>query len=287
VTGKETMKPETLIIFDYSGTLSIEAVRFADEEPLVETLRETGLDALGIATADIFWRDIVNPTWAEGSLTSVGYASLMARRIREVFDPTVSQKTIADRTRDFVQRYFASSVVDRRWCPLITDLLGDPAVSVVVATDHYAEATDAVCRHLAACGVAGRAAAKSETPVDGQSIVVANSADMGSYKSQHVFWETIRTWYPLDEVCRIIAVDDFGFNESMGDAYAAAEKVATRTVETATVLTDVFGCLVDVVPFVAMAYDGVAPKEQLPSVEDVIAQVRGLWDGSYESRHCV
>jgi len=274
------MKPETLVIFDYSGTLSIEAVRFADEEFLVETLKDTGLAALGVATADVFWREIVNPTWEEGSLTSVGYAVLMARRIQEVFDPAVSQETIADRASDFVQRYLASSVVDRRWCSLMTDLLGDPAVIAVVATDHYAEATDAACRHLSACGIEAEPAAKGEGAYDGTSVIVANSADMGSYKSQHAFWETLRKWYALDDIRRIIAVDDFGFNESMGDAYAAAEKVETRTAETATVLADVFGCLIDVVPFVAMAYDGDAPEDQLPSVEDAISHVRGIWDGS-------
>ncbi|MBE0555684.1 MAG: hypothetical protein IH628_00495, partial [Proteobacteria bacterium] len=62
-------QPDTVLIFDYSGTLSLEMPRFARAENLRRALAETGLAAVGVTGPEIFWDEIVNPTWVEGSTT--------------------------------------------------------------------------------------------------------------------------------------------------------------------------------------------------------------------------
>ncbi len=54
-----------MIIFDWSGTLSPEAVRFGEDENLKRELELSGLAALGVATPRTFWKEIVTPTWEE------------------------------------------------------------------------------------------------------------------------------------------------------------------------------------------------------------------------------
>jgi len=58
---------DTLLIFDYSGTLSLEAPRFGQPENLPRALAETGLAALGVTSPEIFWGQIVNPPGSRGA----------------------------------------------------------------------------------------------------------------------------------------------------------------------------------------------------------------------------
>ncbi len=66
------MMIEKVVIFDWSGTLSPEAVRFAEDENLKRELERSGLASLGMATSETFWNEIVNPTWEEGSTIAAG-----------------------------------------------------------------------------------------------------------------------------------------------------------------------------------------------------------------------
>ena len=43
-----------------------------------------------------------------------------------------------------------------------------------------------------------------------------------------LFWERLKQSLPLEAVTEIMIVDDFGFNETAGDAYAALAKVDKR-----------------------------------------------------------
>ena len=72
--------PSSLVIFDYSGTLSLEAPCFGRPENLGPALAESGLSGLGVSPEN-FWERIVNPTWEEGSTTAIGYQRLLAARI--------------------------------------------------------------------------------------------------------------------------------------------------------------------------------------------------------------
>ncbi len=145
---------DTLLIFDYSGTLSLEAPRFGQPENLLRALAETGLAALGVSTPEIFWGQIVNPTWVEGSTTQAGYKRVMAERIAALrLAPGASAEEIAAAASRFVDRYLDHSRIETDWRPLLTRLSENPNVTTIVATDHYAEATGRIIAELGAWGI--------------------------------------------------------------------------------------------------------------------------------------
>ena len=78
------MEPEKLIIFEYSGTLSLDAVLFTRPGNLMKELRGSGLVDLGITSPEISWEEIVNHTWEEGSAASFGYKKVMAKRVKKI-----------------------------------------------------------------------------------------------------------------------------------------------------------------------------------------------------------
>jgi hypothetical protein len=82
------MTVNKLIIFDYSGTLSLESTLFARPEYLMKQLTESGLMELGVSNPDVFWNEIVNPSWLEGSTTPVGYKKVIEDGIAVIFDKT-------------------------------------------------------------------------------------------------------------------------------------------------------------------------------------------------------
>ncbi len=228
---------EKLVIFDYSGTLSPEAVRFADDDNLTKALEQSGLAALGVADPETFWNEIVNPTWQEGSTTPVGYGEVIFRRIKEAFSPAVSDDRIRNSAARFVDSYLTHSPVNGRWHPTLEKLSEQPSVITVIATDHYAEATGYIVRYLGEMGVAAMPLKDSPGAVP---FVVANSADMGAHKADRAFWETLRNALGLDALRSILIVDDFGFNEEAGDSYADRRKVEDRKDATLGLLEGVF-----------------------------------------------
>lgn len=227
--------PDKLVIFDYSGTLSIAAPRFAAPARLARELAASGLAALGVATPEIFWGQIVNPTWTEGSTTRCGYARVMADRIASLgLAPAASRTVIAAAANRFVESYLAHSSIDLRWHPLLSRLADDPAVATVVATDHYAEATAAIHRFLGELGA---------------RLYVANSADLGVWKRERRFWEALRGQLPLTAVRRILLIDDFGLQEEQGDSYGGRQQALSRQQKTTEMLSETFGVETESIPF--------------------------------------
>src|SRR5450759_4059502 len=119
--------PEKLVIFDYSGTLSLKAPRFARPENLLSALAESGLARLGVATPETFWGEIVAPTWTGGSTTAIGYKRVMAQRIEALgLAPGVAGAEIAATSSRFVDLYLAHSRIDPLWRPMLENLTGNP-----------------------------------------------------------------------------------------------------------------------------------------------------------------
>ena len=269
----------TLIIFDYSGTLSMEAALFSRPERLAIELKKSGLAGLGIATSDLFWTEIVNPTWQEGSTTRIGYESIMKRSIREGLNPHVSDAVINRAVSSFVQRYLGNSVIDPQWRPILERVAGDESVCGVVATDHYAEATGYIIEHLEALGIKAVSADTADTAMPGQ-IYVANSADLGAHKADSRFWEKLKQTLKLEVLEDIMIVDDFGFNETTGDAYAALAKVDKRRALTEALLEDVFSAPVETVPFMIDEPDGgLEPGSMEKRIAEEISRVSYLIAG--------
>ena len=121
----------TLVIFDYSGTLSLGAIGFGTPEYLMNRLTETGLAHCGVTGTDIFWHEIVKPTWHEGSTTSIGYTHLMVRQVTEISKKAaiaVSRAEIHKAAACFVESYFAHAFIDRQWQRLLGKLVKEPSV---------------------------------------------------------------------------------------------------------------------------------------------------------------
>jgi hypothetical protein len=253
-------QPDTLLIFDYSGTLSLEAPLFGRPENLLHVLKDSGLAALGVSTPDIFWEQIVNPTWVEGSTTQAGYKRVMAERIATLrLAPGASAEEIAVAAGRFVESYLEHSRIETDWRPLLTRLSENPGVGVIIATDHYAEATERIIAELRAWGIPavkiGTTAACSPASKPGalpcrRPFFVANSADLGSWKVDVGFWETLKAKLHPDKVKRLLVVEDFGFNEAAGDGYGGeAAKIARRREQTRATLKKVFQVDTEIIPF--------------------------------------
>jgi len=244
-----------LAIFDYSGTLSLNAVRFAEDENLTEELEQSGLAGLGIVDPETFWNGIVNPTWDEGSTTPIGYREVMCRRINEEFSPAVSDEKIRLSAARFVDSYLEYSSVDVRWRPILEKLGEDSSVGTLIATDHYAEATGYIIGFLKEMGAGAISLKDVSGAIVSSEFIIANSADMGARKVDQGFWEMVRTILKLDAIQSILIIDDFGFNEEAGDSYADSRKVEDRKRKTIGLLEGVFDIPIYAIPFVLAGKD--------------------------------
>ncbi len=258
-------QPDTLLIFDYSGTLSLEMPRFARPENLERALAETGLVTLGVTGPEIFWEGIVNPTWAEGSTTQKGYKRVMTERIAALgLAPGAPPEEIAAAASRFVEGYLDHFRIAPDWRPLLERLCENPDVGVIVATDHYAEATGRIIAELKAWGIpAVKVGARPvwETPSPREAAVqgalpcrrpfsIANSADIGAWKADVAFWEAVKAKFRQGKVERLLVIDDFGFNEAAGDTYGGeAAKIAARKARTGETLRKVFQVEPEIIPF--------------------------------------
>lgn len=241
-----------LVIFDYSGTLSLEAPRFGQPANLVRALAESGLFSLGVTTPEIFWEEIVGPTWIEGSTTAIGYKRVMAERIAALgLAPGATGAEITAAASRFVDRYLDHSRIDPHWRPLLEKLAGYPGAAVVIATDHYAEATETIIRYLHSWDIpAWKAGEEAEPRLSPLFLFsVANSADIGFWKADRRFWEVLKSRFSLETVRSVLIIDDFGFNEDQGDSYGEWARIEARQEKTFTVLGEVFQAGVEVIPF--------------------------------------
>jgi len=254
--------PEKLVIFDYSGTLSLEAPHFARPGNLLSALAESGLSKLGVATLEAFWGEIVGPTWTEGSTTEIGYKRVMAQRIEALgLAPGVAGPEIAAASSRLVDLYLDHSRIDPLWRPILENLAGNPDVYVIIATDHYAEATETIIHNLHSWNIPARKAGEGteprlpagngRRPLLGQPfpLFIANSANIGFWKADRRFWETVQLRLAITAIRSVLIIDDFGFNEEQGDSYGERAKVEARQKETATSLQEIFQTSLTVIPF--------------------------------------
>ncbi|ABC78588.1 hypothetical protein [Syntrophus aciditrophicus] len=248
------MKPDKLIILDYSGTLSLQAVLFGRQESLQAALEQSGLSRLGV-TPSLFWNEIVNPTWREGSTTRVGYKRVMIKRLRKraaFRHPGATPLTGAGLEKavaDFVDAYLAASRMEKSWRSILRILADRRDVCTIIATDHYAEATPAILNFLAEWNIPALPAEKAFSSRRPAVIIVANSADLGMHKTTPYFWLTLKSGLELQNLREILLLDDFGYNEQAGDAYGEKTCVEIRQEQTSRLLRDVFSAKLDVFPF--------------------------------------
>ncbi len=240
---------EKLIIFDYSGTLSLGAVLFGRSDNVMNELKRCGLTAMGVSGPDVFWEEIVMPTWMKGSTTDAGYKEVMKERIRKMTSGDISESQLAEAVSSFVDSYLEHSGIDSRWNRILEEIHHHREIVTVIATDHYAEATDSIIGHCARLGIKARSLKAIPSDAGEGFLVVANSADMGCHKSDIKFWETLKSDLEPRKPRNILIIDDFGFNEQEEDSYGNLQKVKERKTETIGHLKDIFSTAVDAVPF--------------------------------------
>jgi hypothetical protein len=255
-----------LLIFDFSGTLSVAAVQFGTPEYLARALQQSGLAALGVDET-VYWHEIVTPTWEEGSTSTIGLANLIARRVCAIGGAPEPAYQAAQR---FTQMYMAASAIDPAWQPLFDAVRSIPTAIPLIATDHYAEATLQITTQLTALGwqaaslrvrrghcraIAQYKATRPYAIVPGtlfnhrRIAFIANSADLGVIKATPRFWQWVRMALGVQPL-RIVLVDDFGASENLADFYANPERVAHRRQQTVAALQRVFAAPIQTVQFV-------------------------------------
>jgi hypothetical protein len=251
--------PDKLIIFDYSGTLSPKMAAFARPNNLMKHLKSSGLFALGVDSTALFW-EIINVTWTEGSTTKLGYKKVMRECICKLF-PAIAelrQPEVKRAVSNFVDAYLDYSCIDEHWRFILQDLSSDKSVQVIIATDHYAEATNVIINRLSVWNIQ---ATTMEAGIK-DNFIVANSADIGVHKTEKKFWETIQANCGID-LKRVLLIDDFGANEQSSDAYAQTKEISRRRQKTIKLLENAFSARVESFSFAATE----AP------IGDVISQV--------------
>lgn len=240
---------DKLIIFDFSGTLSLAAARFGQSENLTRSLEQSGLADMGIDEAT-YWQQVIAPTWQKASTTARGLSAIMVQQIRNLAPQGISVTTVEAAVARFVAAYLQASVVSSRWSPTLGAINCHPTAVAVVATDHYPEATTAVIDHLKGLGVSAAPLKSARTADLRRSFLVANSADIGYHKASLLFWQRVRTRLGPIRPEKILIVDDFGANETDRTGYAATDAVSHRKEKTVAVLKQAFDTPVTALPFV-------------------------------------
>ncbi len=231
----------TLVIFDYSGTLSLGAVEFGRPSKLKRHLEKSGMAGIGIATADRYWHDVVNPTWSSASTSSAGFQPIAANCICKMKIPEATPRLIETAVARFLDAYLHHSHIDKRWQPLLSDIQNRPDTAGLIATDHYAEATAAILGYLAGLSISATPATEESGQEDPTAFIVANSADIGCLKADRRFWLALKKTCLSMPVKKVVLVDDFGSNEQDHSGYAQDRRIESRIAATRQALGEVFG----------------------------------------------
>ncbi len=224
------------MLLDFSGTLSVGAIRFGVPENLERALRESGLKSLGVRNAGDFWNRCINPFWKRGSTSDAGYAALLAEVLEKEY--RASPEDARKGAVHFRNLYFEASGIDPLWKPLLEYLANRRNVIGIIATDHYAEMAAHLEGQLREMGLRG-CSLKKGPPLSEDFLGIASSADLGFPKNQEGFWKTLRESLPFS-FHSIFLVEDFGANEPAGDAYGNFRRVLERRRQTTEHLRNTF-----------------------------------------------
>lgn len=272
MSGITNVSEGTVVVIDYSGTLSRGAVQFAQPARLRRELHRSGLAEFGISEPTVFWEEIVNPTWDIGSTTTQGYAALITRRVAELAGEggaTIDDGACRAAARRFVRSYLLASVIYKEWIPVLTDLAKREEINLVIATDHYAEATPSIRAHLWRTGVEE---APDGPPTALRRVTVANSAELGAVKERTEFWQAVFRRISARADGPLVLIDDFGRNEYEGDSYAIPERVLLRRDATVRALSRAAVTAPTIVPFWPVSQDRAAWNEEVRRVGVVLSE---------------
>ena len=264
------MEKENLILIDFSGTLSLEAVNFGQGETISFHLEKSGLVELGVVSETFFWDEIVTPTWLEGSTTRRGYINILTDRITALCLPDGESDPQTDGTVNvkkavslFMAAYFDCCRIDAAWKSILQSLQDDPLTQVAVVTDHYAEATATIINRLADWNIKAIPLSKAVKGAENH-LIIANSADVGFHKADSRFWYTLhdQLFSPGHYDIKVLLLDDFGGNEAIGDHYGNRAQVIVRKEKTKQAIEEVFGKYVDIYSFLLQFLENDPPNAE-------------------------
>ncbi len=234
ITGRSN-----LVIFDFSGTLSLGAVLFGKDKTMRQALKNSGFDALGIDNPETFWNDLVIPTWEEGSTTTRGYCRVLAERAEQLLrsgSNKPDREVINKAAFHFVNAYFSYSLIDPSWGSSFQFLNNSKDTDTVIATDHYAEATGHIIKEIQKMGLK---AAPLEQALRQEKFFIASSADLGFSKTRQEFWNILKQFLCPGFYKKILLIDDFGFNEQE-DFYGGKTKALKRRQKVSSLVENTF-----------------------------------------------
>ncbi|HOO62809.1 MAG TPA: hypothetical protein PK364_02675 [Synergistaceae bacterium] len=225
------------MLLDFSGTLSRGAAEFGFPENLERALKESGLESLGVRNIEDFWSRCIIPFWKRGSTSNAGYGALLEKALREKYG--ASEEAAREGAIHFRNFYFGASRIDPLWKSLLEYVANRREITGVIVTDHYAELSAHLEKELKEMGLRGISLKKAPSLIPEKALGIANSADLGFTKDREDFWETLRRHLP-SPFEDISLVEDFGANESAGDAYGNPRKVLERRRKTAEHIRKIF-----------------------------------------------
>ncbi len=238
----------TLVIFDFSGTLSLGAVLFGKNKTIRQALNNSGLANMGITDPKTLWNELVEPTWEEGSTTQRGYVEVLTEQVERYLSKNGHEPVpgkIREAVSHFVNAYFSYSLVDPRWAPALEFLNSRKDTDTTIATDHYAEATGHIINELFKIDLK---AAPLDQALRQERFFVATSADLGCHKSTKEFWDILGAFLGPGLYKQILLIDDFGFNEQE-DFYGGKTKALDRREKVSATLKEVFQTPLHTFPF--------------------------------------
>lgn len=219
--------PKTLIIFDYSGTLSISMAQFSETTRLIRTLNKSGLAKYKINSPEVYWEEIVWKTWGHASITSKHYSQyIFEQLLRLNYNSNqnyINQLEIS--AKNFVNSYLSFAKIENKWKMLLQKLANTPEIILLIATDNYFEFSKKIISEFENIQLPATCISNdfNFSKIKYKQILIANSAEIGYTKSQFKFWMFIKNKiseiYDLANLQNILLIDDFGENENSADVY--------------------------------------------------------------------
>lgn len=189
----------TAVILDYSGTICTEAPRLAIPERLDKALEKSGLKDMGL---DVFsyWSKVVFPFWEQAKTGKLSLADCIKKALAE----GVNHRSSVCAQR-FVSIFMSKLFPHKEWVDVLKRFI-EKSIKVIIATEHYQEATEAIQTHLIENSILS-----AIYPHKAQCTIVC-SASVGYGKKEREFWDAVKDAAGKSE--RIIYADDFNLNEA-------------------------------------------------------------------------
>ncbi len=234
-----------LIIIDYSGTLSLSTCLFGTDKYLIDAFKTSGLWDLGVKNINFFWKDLISSTWDEGATTSIGYNMLLSKKLIEL--KFRDEKKIIQACQSFTELYLQNSNIENEWFPILRSWQKNPLIMILIVTDHYIEMTQHISSQLDIFGLNNIALDKNlssylthKSVSSDNSIIIANSANLGCLKQSMLFWNQIKACLSQYEFEQLLILDDFGYNENINDEYSQNDKIQKRKDKILDIITHYF-----------------------------------------------